>query len=71
MASGTTTIDVRVRTAPDDATCATCRWWMDASLLIPAFGCCRKRAPVRVPIGEYQWPSTPADYLCGEWEAKL
>lgn len=71
MAYAPTTIDVRVRTVPDDATCATCRWWKESPLLPLALACCRKRAPVRSPFGEHQWPITPTDYLCGEWEAKL
>ena len=70
MVSGTTTIDVRVRTVPDDATCGSCRWWIAAPTLMPPLGCCRKRAPVRTPVGEYQLPIVEAEFLCGEWEAK-
>ena len=70
MASETTTIDVRVRTVPDDATCATCRWWDQyTNISRPrGWGFCKKLAPTLT--GGDKWPSAPEDDLCGEWEAE-
>ena len=57
------------KTAPDDAACASCRWWQSPIPLGPEMGVCRCRAPHRTAMGEYQFPVTQGVDLCGEWEA--
>lgn len=71
MATFPQTLDIRVRLAPDDALCIDCRWWKNPIPLGIAMGVCRRRAPHFTPAGEYQFPVTRADDICGEWEAKL
>ena len=64
------TVTYLVRTAPDGASCFDCRWWQSPIPLGPEMGVCRRRAPHRTAMGEYQFPVTQGVDLCGEWEAK-
>jgi hypothetical protein len=53
-----------------------CKWWLRLSVGAEpeSFGQCRRRSPVknngRSSLGDAQWPLTPSNCWCGEWQAQ-